>query len=51
MTDRELLLAIQKVLDGNEWSPDTAEAVARLLNENGYPIAPPDDGFSPPEED
>jgi hypothetical protein len=38
MTKSELLQAIQEMLDGVEWTPDTLENIARLLNDNGYPI-------------
>ena len=38
MTDREIVLAIQELLDGREWSPDTLECIAGLLQHNGYVI-------------
>lgn len=47
MTDRQLLFAIQRALDGTVWSFETTATIARLLTTNGYPVAPPDDGLSP----
>lgn len=38
MTDHDLLLAIQELLDGVEWTPDTVEDIASILHENGYTI-------------
>lgn len=38
MNDRELLLAIQAILSDGEWSPDTPQAIAELMEANGYPI-------------
>ena len=43
MTDNEILLAIQQEMDGVEWSPDTLDAIAQLLNANGYAVADLDD--------
>jgi hypothetical protein len=37
--DKQALLAIQKLLSGNEWSPDTLEYIATILAEAGYEIA------------
>jgi hypothetical protein len=38
MNDHDLILAIQELLDGVEWSANTACDIAALLNENGYPV-------------
>jgi hypothetical protein len=44
MTDSDMLLRIQELLareiasDGVEWSSDTLELIADLLNSNGYRI-------------
>jgi hypothetical protein len=38
MTDREIVVLIQRFLDGTEWSAYTLDAIATLLRENGYPI-------------
>ena len=38
MTDHDLLLTIQELLDGVEWTPDTIEIIAELMTENGYRI-------------
>ncbi len=38
MTDHEIVLAIQELLDGTEWSADTLECIAGLLQSNGYVI-------------
>jgi hypothetical protein len=38
MNDNAILLAIQELMDGVDWSPDTLNAIAALLNENGYEI-------------
>ena len=35
--DHELLIAIQQLLDSKEWTVETIEHVAKLLDENGYP--------------
>jgi hypothetical protein len=43
MTDTELLVAIQQLLDGVEWTPDTLERIAELLNANGYRIPDQED--------
>lgn len=39
MNDHDLLLAIQELLDGTEWSADTIEQVALLMEQNGYHIS------------
>lgn len=36
--DHEIILAIQELLDGVEWTPDTLECIAGLLQHNGYPV-------------
>jgi putative SOS response-associated peptidase YedK len=35
---QDLLLAIQELLDGVEWTPDTLEAIAALMIKGGYQI-------------
>ena len=37
--DKQSLLAIQKLLSGSEWSPDTLEYIATILAEAGYEIS------------
>jgi hypothetical protein len=39
MDDHEALLAIQKLMDGVVWSPDTLDAIASILERAGYEIA------------
>src|SRR5690348_14620822 len=41
--DHDLLLAIQEILDGNEWTPDTLENIANLMVAAGYRIRDRDD--------
>lgn len=38
MTESEILLAIQELLDGVEWTPDTLDRIAMLLVNNGYRV-------------
>lgn len=38
MSDHEILLAIQELLDGTIWKPETLEKIAKLLDANGYRI-------------
>lgn len=38
MNDHDLLLAIQELLDGVEWSPDTLDQIAELMNGSGWVI-------------
>lgn len=38
MTDHEIVLAIQELLDGREWTSDTLAAIETILQHNGYPI-------------
>jgi hypothetical protein len=38
MNDHEIILAIQELMDGVEWTPDTLQEIAELLHENGYQI-------------
>ncbi len=38
MNDHELVLEIQQLMDGVEWSADTLDAIAQLLISNGYRI-------------
>lgn len=39
MDDHDLLLAIQELLDGVAWTPDTLDEIAKLLDDNGYLVA------------
>ena len=34
----QTLRAIQQLMSGKKWSSDTLDAIADLLNKNGYPI-------------
>lgn len=43
MNDNELLLAIQELLDGVEWTPDTLEEIANLMTASGYRVRDLDD--------
>jgi len=43
MSDHDLLLAIQELLDGCEWTVDTVAAIAAMLDDNGYSIRDTDD--------
>jgi hypothetical protein len=43
MSERELLLAIQAILDGEVWDADTALEIAELMEANGFPIRDPFD--------
>ena len=36
MSDHDLVLTIQEMLDGAEWSADTLDAIANLLILSGY---------------
>ena len=38
MTDHEIVLAIQELLNSVEWTADTLQDIAELLVENEYPI-------------
>ena len=40
-SDTEALNRIHACLDGVEWSADTLEAIAALVEATGRPIAPP----------
>lgn len=44
MTDKELLGAIQFELSSREWSADTLDVIAELMNMGGYSIRGVDDG-------
>ena len=41
VSDTETLNRIQECLNGLEWSADTLEAIAALIEATGRPIAPP----------
>jgi hypothetical protein len=43
VNDNEILLAIQELMDGVEWSTDTLDGIAKLLNDNGYRVRDLDD--------
>jgi hypothetical protein len=43
MSDHDLLLAIQELLDGVEWTVGTLEDIAALMQESGYRIKDLDD--------
>ena len=38
MTDHDAMLAIQELLDGVEWTPDTLEQIAEIMENAGYTI-------------
>jgi len=38
MTDHDIILTIQEMLDGVEWNADTLATIAELLSENGYRV-------------
>ena len=38
LTDHNILLAIQNLMDGKEWSPETLEQIAEILRINGYEV-------------
>ncbi len=38
MDDHEIVPAIQDLLDGVAWDPDTIEAITDILTDNGYRI-------------
>jgi hypothetical protein len=38
ITETAALAAIQAVLDGVEWTPDSLDAIATILVEAGYPV-------------
>ena len=38
MTPEEALLRIQELLDGVEWTPDTLEAIAAVMQAAGYRV-------------
>ena len=38
MNDHDLLLEIQELLDGVEWTHETLEKIASLLHQHGYQI-------------
>ena len=43
MSDNEIVLAIEELLDGTEWTPDTLDQIAALLQANGYRVRDLDD--------
>jgi hypothetical protein len=43
MDDHDAMLAIQQELDGGEWTADTLERVAEILQQAGYRIRDLDD--------
>lgn len=38
MNDREILLAIQRLLDGKQWHTETVDQIAMIVERAGYPI-------------
>jgi hypothetical protein len=38
MDDHQALLAIQKLMDRVEWSPDTLDRIGEIMEEGGYRI-------------
>ena len=48
MNDHEALLAIQELMDGVEWSPDTLDEIAAVMRRAGYRIRDTD-GIDPEE--
>ena len=36
--DREALKAIQELLSGSTWTPDTCDEIADILRRNGYAV-------------
>lgn len=38
MNDHDLLLAIQELLDGQEWTADTLGEIAEMMKASGYRI-------------
>jgi len=38
MTDTQILRAIHKLVDVDEWTPETLENIAELLHGNGYKV-------------
>ena len=51
MNESDTLLAIQALLDGVGWTPDTLEEIARLLRQAGYRVRDTDDRDVPEAED
>jgi hypothetical protein len=43
MNDHEAMLAIQQELDGVEWTADTLEHIAEILQQAGYRVRDLDD--------
>lgn len=43
MNDHAIVLSIQEILGGLEWTPDTLDVIAKLLNDNGYRVGDLDD--------
>lgn len=43
MNDHELILEIQGLMDGVEWTPETLERIAELLRRSGYRVRDLDD--------
>jgi len=39
MCAKDALRAIQALMNGKEWSPDTLNAIAEILDNAGYPVA------------
>jgi hypothetical protein len=43
MSDHEAMLAIQQELDGTEWTAETLERIAEILQQAGYRVRDLDD--------
>ena len=49
MSPHEAMLAIQEMMNAEEWSPDTLDGIAEVLNEAGYPVRDQVDDLEQPE--
>lgn len=49
MSPHEAMLAIQELMDGVEWTPETLERIAEILTESGYPVRDLDEDIEQPE--
>jgi hypothetical protein len=38
MSPHEALMAIRELMDGVEWTPDTLDKIAQILNRTGYTV-------------
>lgn len=51
MTDHDAMLAIQREVDGVEWTPDTLDRIAEILRAAGYQVRDPEEFLSCPVGD